>query len=129
MKIGILSRRTGVSVRSLRYYEEQGLLVSTRTTGGHRTYPETAIDRVIRIQELYAAGLNSAKIFEILPCMRDSDGRPNERATSKLAEQLVAERNRIDRQIVEMQRTREVLDSVIANAAIERVVRSEPKAS
>ena len=129
MKIGSLSGRTGVSVRSLRYYEEQGLLVSTRTTGGHRIYAETAVDRVIRIQELYAAGLNSAKIFEILPCMRDSDGRPNERATSMLAEQLVAERDRIDRQIVEMQRIRDVLESVIANAAIQQVVRSEPKAS
>ena len=129
MKIGSLSRRTGVSERSLRYYEEQGLLVSARTPGGHRTYPETAVDRVIRIQELYAAGLNSAKIFEILPCMRDSDGRPNERATSQLAEQLVAERDRIERQIVEMQRIRDVLDGVIANATLEQVVRSEPQAS
>ena len=118
MKIGILSERTGVSIRSLRYYEQQGLLASTRTGGGHRTYPEAAVDRVIRIQELYAAGLNSSKIFEILPCMRDLDGGPNERATPRLTEELRAERERIDRQIVEMQRTREVLDGVIANASI-----------
>ncbi|NED82406.1 MerR family DNA-binding transcriptional regulator, partial [Streptomyces sp. SID11233] len=34
MKIGELARRTGASVRSLRYYEQQGLLDSTRTPGG-----------------------------------------------------------------------------------------------
>jgi DNA-binding transcriptional MerR regulator len=120
LRIGELADRTGVSTRSLRYYEDQGLLVSVRSAGGHRTYPETAVDRVIRIQELYAAGLNSAKIFEILPCMRDADGGPNERATPRLVEELLAERARIDRQIVEMERTREVLDDVIANAASER---------
>lgn len=120
MKIGELAERTGVSIRSLRYYEQQGLLVSMRSPGGHRIYPDSAVDRVIRIQELYAAGLNSAKIFDILPCMRDADGGPNERATPRLVEELVAERHRIDRQILEMERTREVLDEVIANAASER---------
>ncbi|GAA5770971.1 hypothetical protein Aros01_07505 [Streptosporangium roseum] len=34
MKIGDLARETGVSVRLLRYYEEQGLLVSERAGGG-----------------------------------------------------------------------------------------------
>ena len=117
MKIGELAERTGVSTRSLRYYEEQGLLVSQRTSGGHRFFPEAAVDRVIRIQELYAAGLSSAKILEILPCMRDVDGGPNERATPRLAAALRAERDRIDRQIADLQRTREILDDVIENAA------------
>lgn len=117
MRIGELADRTGVSRRSLRYYEEQGLLVSVRSDGGHRTYAETAVDRVIRIQELYAAGLNSAKIGEILPCMRDADGGPNERATPRLVDELLAERDRISQQIGELERTREVLDEVIANAA------------
>ena len=116
MRIGELADRTGVSVRSLRYYEDQGLLVPSRTSGGHRTYPTSAVDRVIRIQELYAAGLNSAKIREILPCMRDADGGPSERATPLLAATLAAERDRIDRQVRELKRTRDVLDDVIAAA-------------
>jgi DNA-binding transcriptional MerR regulator len=118
MRIGELAECTGVSVRSLRYYENQGLLAPNRTTGGHRTYPASAVDRVIRIQELYAAGLNSAKIREILPCMRDADGGPSERATPLLAGSLRAERDRIDRQLRELQRTRDVLDDVIAAAAL-----------
>ncbi|WP_433252810.1 MerR family DNA-binding transcriptional regulator [Actinomadura nitritigenes] len=39
MKIGDLSRETGVAVRLLRYYESQGLLTSERTEGGHHLFP------------------------------------------------------------------------------------------
>jgi DNA-binding transcriptional MerR regulator len=117
IRIGELAERTGVSVRSLRYYEEQGLLASERTPGGHRMFPEPVVDRVILIQELFAAGLNSAKIYQILPCMRDADGRPSERATPKLVQQLRSERDRIDRQIADLERSREVLDEVIDNAS------------
>ncbi|MFG2296265.1 MerR family transcriptional regulator [Streptomyces sp. NPDC048603] len=117
MRIGQLAARTGVSERSLRYYEKQGLLVSDRTPGGHRDYAEAAVDRVIRIQELYAAGLHSSKISQILPCMRDTDGGPSVRATPRLVAELTAERERIDRMITDLLRSREVLDEVIATAS------------
>ncbi|MCC3764081.1 MerR family transcriptional regulator [Glycomyces sp. TRM65418] len=122
MRIGELARRTGVSVRSLRYYEQQGLLVSDRTPGGHREYGERAVDRVIRIQVLYAAGLNSRAIDSILPCMRDEDGGPNEHATARLAQDLRAERERIDRQIADLMRSREILDEVIAAADVDEAL-------
>ncbi|MEV1006539.1 MerR family transcriptional regulator [Streptomyces sp. NPDC049881] len=117
MRIGELARRTGVSERSLRYYEKQGLLAAERTPGGHREYPERAVDRVIRIQELFAAGLCSAKIAQLLPCMRDTDGGPSERADPRLVADLTVERARIDRMIGDLLRSRDVLDDVIATAA------------
>ncbi|MER5866701.1 MerR family transcriptional regulator [Kitasatospora sp. NPDC002040] len=117
MRIGELARDTGVSERSLRYYETQGLLRSERTPGGQRTYGDWAVDRVIRIQALYAAGLNSRKIGELLPCMRDADGGPNERATPQLVDELSAERDRIDRMITDLVRSRDVLDEVIGTAS------------
>lgn len=121
MKIGELAQRTGVSVRSLRYYEQQGLLAAERTSGGHRVYPERAVDRVIRIQELYAAGLSSAHIDAVLPCMRDCDGGPSEAATPLLVQELRQHRDRLDRQIAELHRARTVLDDVIDVAAGEPV--------
>ncbi|WP_405981441.1 MerR family transcriptional regulator [Streptomyces sp. NBC_00158] len=117
MRIGELAKRTGVGERSLRYYEQQGLLVSDRTPGGHRDFPERAVDRVIRIQELYAAGLNSSRIRQILPCMRDEDGGPSARATPALVAELAGERDRIDGMIGDLLRSREVLDEVIAAAS------------
>ncbi|WP_405066875.1 MerR family transcriptional regulator [Kribbella sp. NBC_01510] len=119
MRIGELARRTGVSERSLRYYEQHGLLVSERTPGGQREYAERAIDRVILIQELFAAGLHSKKIAELLPCMRDPDGGPNEHATPELVTSLTAERDRIDRMIADLATSRAVLDDVITTAARE----------
>ncbi|URM96383.1 MerR family transcriptional regulator [Actinomadura madurae] len=117
MRIGELAKRTGVSERSLRYYEQQGLLAPDRTPGGHRDYPERAVDRVIRIQELFAAGLTSKKIARLLPCMRDADGGPSEIATPKLVTDLTAERDRIDRMITELANSRDILDEVIDAAA------------
>ncbi|MEV6967937.1 MerR family transcriptional regulator [Hamadaea sp. NPDC051192] len=117
MRIGELARRTGVSERSLRYYEQQGLLAAERTPGGQRDYPERAVDRVIRIQELFAAGLHSQKIAQLLPCMRDADGGPSEIADAQLVGDLTAERDRIDRLIVELRNSRAVLDDVISAAA------------
>ncbi|MEU9356900.1 MerR family transcriptional regulator [Streptomyces sp. NPDC048301] len=116
MRIGELARRTGVSERSLRYYETQGILTADRTPGGHRDYPEGAVDRVIRIQEFYAAGLCSSKIAELLPCVRDEDGGPSAIATPRLVGDLSMERDRIDRRIEELRRSRDVLDEVIATA-------------
>jgi DNA-binding transcriptional MerR regulator len=117
MRIGELARRTGVSERSLRYYETQGLLASERTPGGHRDYPDRAVDRVIRIQELFAAGLCSSKIVQLLPCMRDADGGPSEIATPQLVADLTGERERINRMIADLVRSRDVLDEVIDTAA------------
>lgn len=117
MRIGELARRTGVSRRSLRYYEEQGLLASDRTSGGQRDYSEQAVDRVIRIQELYAAGLHSRTISSLLPCMRDADGGPSSQATPRLLAQLSAERDRIEQAMRELATSREILDGVIEAAS------------
>lgn len=120
MRIGELARRTGVSERSLRYYEQQGLLPAGRTPGGQRDYPEQAVDRVIRIQELFAAGLHSKRIARLLPCMRDADGGPSEIATPLLVTELAAERDRIDRMIAQLANSRAVLDDVIDTASERR---------
>ncbi|KXO91329.1 MerR family transcriptional regulator [Tsukamurella pseudospumae] len=116
MRIGELAERTGVSVRSLRYYEEKGLLASARTAAGQRVYTEQAVDRVVRIQELFAAGLASGVIEQLLPCIHDEDGSPNASATPWLTDTLCAERARIDEGIRDLVRAREVLDGVIETA-------------
>lgn len=68
VKIGELSSRTGVAVRLLRYYEEQGLLVAERSEGGHRQYGPEAPATVARIRTLLAAGLPTRVIRDLMPC-------------------------------------------------------------
>src|SRR3954471_8132306 len=74
MRIGELARRTGVSERSLRYYEEQGLLEPERTPAGYRVYAESDVDVVRHVRMLLAAGLNTRFISNVLPCMVDTGG-------------------------------------------------------
>lgn len=116
MRIGELARRTGVSQRSLRYYEQQGLLASERTPGGQREYSEKAIDRVIRTRST-VPGPVSGTISSLLPCMRDADGGPAAEATPRLLDALSAERDRIEQAIRELSTSREILDGVIDAAS------------
>ena len=110
MRIGELARRAGVSVRSLRYYEEQGLLVSERSGSGQRHYPEAAVDRVILLQRLYAGGLSSRTIGEVLPCV----DRPSADTSDSAFEMMVSERDRLSAHIEDLLQTREMLDELIA---------------
>ncbi|WP_089158263.1 MerR family transcriptional regulator [Micromonospora sp. NBS 11-29] len=110
MRIGELAARTGVSVRALRYYEQQNLLTAERGSSSHRRYPESAVERVRLIQQLYRAGLTSRAIVGLLPCVVD------DRATPALIRQLAVEREQIDQRITNLVRTRDRLDAVITNA-------------
>ncbi|WFB06860.1 MerR family transcriptional regulator [Streptomyces sp. LX-29] len=68
MLIGELSRRTGVSARLLRYYEEQGLLESRRAPNGYRHYDEESVVTVRQVRALLDAGLTTEVIRVVLPC-------------------------------------------------------------
>ena len=68
MLIGELSRRTGVSARLLRYYEEQELLLPGRDAHGYRSYPEDAPMRVEQIRRLLEAGVSTREIRHLIPC-------------------------------------------------------------
>ena len=111
MRIGEVAAAAGVSTRALRYYEERDLLLAERTAGGQRTYSEAAVDRVRLIQQLYAAGLSSRVIADLLPCVHSGVATPEQLAL------LAAERDRIDRQAAELVRARDRLDAVLAAAA------------
>jgi DNA-binding transcriptional MerR regulator len=75
MRIGELSKATGVSTRALRYYEQQGLLRSERQPNGYREYTPDSIEVVAFVQDMFRAGLSSDVIRDILPCARDEHPR------------------------------------------------------
>ena len=55
-----------MEVQNLRVYERRGLLEPDRTSGGTRLYSADDIDRLHRIRELLAEGLNLAGIARVL---------------------------------------------------------------
>jgi DNA-binding transcriptional MerR regulator len=67
VRIGELSRLTGVPARMLRYYEEQGLLRPGREENGYRWYGPGTAEVVRQIRGLLDAGLSTDVIRRILP--------------------------------------------------------------
>jgi MerR family transcriptional regulator, repressor of the yfmOP operon len=98
LRIGEAAARVGVSRRTLRYYEELGLLTpSERTPGGARRYTEDDVARLAHIRELQE--LMGFNLDEILEVVRAEDrlaalraewlaGRPPRRRAEILAEAL-----------------------------------------
>jgi DNA-binding transcriptional MerR regulator len=112
MRIGELSRRTGVSVRSLRYYEEQGLLRPLRRPSGYREYRDEDVAAVHGIRLLLGAGLSTATIAELLPCMSD-DGDGMAPSCAGMLPDLQRERERLDEGVARLLAARTELDVLI----------------
>ncbi|MDA2805066.1 MerR family transcriptional regulator [Nocardiopsis suaedae] len=63
MHIGELASHIGVSTRSLRYYEQQGLLAPARNGSGYRVYDRLAVARAGNIKSLLEVGLTTEDIL------------------------------------------------------------------
>ncbi|MER7504720.1 MerR family transcriptional regulator [Nonomuraea pusilla] len=70
MRIGELASRTGVSTRSLRYYEQHGLLTSRRGSNGYREYTESDVRLVSEIRALLAVGFTLEDTRPFVDCLR-----------------------------------------------------------
>lgn len=104
MHIGEVAERTGLSHRTIRYYEEMGLLrPAGRTEGGFRLYDEAGIDRLLLIMPMKPLGFSIDEIRELLtaydaiadPWAEDPDQRAEARsvldATHAQAQTRIAE--------------------------------------
>ncbi|WP_395571872.1 MerR family transcriptional regulator [Streptomyces sp. BK79] len=108
IRIGEVARGAGVSVRAVRYYEQQGLLVPRRSPSGQRLYRQDAVALVRFFQQMFAAGLTSRRIAELLPCWDSGHTDAEQRAM------LRAERDRIQARVDDLQAALDRLDQVIA---------------
>lgn len=67
MHIGELAERTGLSLRTLRHYDEIGLVsASGRTEGGFRLYTDSDYDRLILIRRMKPLGFTLEEMTELL---------------------------------------------------------------
>jgi DNA-binding transcriptional MerR regulator len=107
VRIGDVATQAGVSTRALRYYEQQGLLAADRTASGQRVYAPAAVERVQLIQLLFAAGLGSRSIVQLLPGV--DTGHASEEALTLLRR----ERDRITASMADLAQARAHLDEVI----------------
>lgn len=115
LTIGELSQLTGASVRSIRHYDENGLLASVRATNGYRRFPQKAVTQVKQIQRMIATGFTIDDIRGFPDCMLLIEGaRSCEQITDVQRERLEA----IDRQIAELEKRRARLIRTLQEGAV-----------
>jgi DNA-binding transcriptional MerR regulator len=67
LHIGEVAERVGLSLRTVRYYEEQGLFQPAgRTEGGFRLYTEREVDRLLLIKQMKPLGFTVQQMRELL---------------------------------------------------------------
>ncbi|MCH9647561.1 MAG: MerR family transcriptional regulator [Deltaproteobacteria bacterium] len=93
VKVGELAQRSGVSVRTLHFYEEVGLLEpSRRTAAGHRVYGLREISRLQQIRSLVQLGFSLEEVSECLRSTRFSPIQLLQLHLSRLEEDLERQR-------------------------------------
>ncbi|MBU7441245.1 MerR family transcriptional regulator [Paraburkholderia fungorum] len=115
LTIGELSQRTGASVRSIRHYDEHGLLASVRASNGYRMFPDKAVAQVKQIQRMIATGFTIEDIRGFPDCMLLIEGaRSCDQITDVQRQRLAA----IDRQIADLERRRTRLIKTLSEGAV-----------
>jgi len=107
MHIGELAERTGLSLRTIRHYDDVGLLPATaRTDGGFRVYSEDDFERLMVIKQMKPLGFSLEEMAEILQIFSAEPDSPaaSEASQAKLAgflEKAVAERAKMARNLAQ----------------------------
>lgn len=108
LRIGDVAELTGLSLRSIRHYEELGIVSPVhRTSGGFREYDAEAVERLRLIMQLRVAGLGLEQVGPIVDACRTAE------AGGK-AEGLAEATVELDSAVAELERRLEVARSIRA---------------
>ncbi|MFP3991189.1 heavy metal-responsive transcriptional regulator [Streptomyces sp. E11-3] len=113
MRIGSVADSAGVSAKTVRFYEQAGLLPEPpRTASGYRDYPPQAAERLSFIRGAQSAGLTLAEIREVLD-LRDAGQAPCGHVGALIERHL----RQVDERITELIQARADLRALAAKAA------------
>jgi MerR family copper efflux transcriptional regulator len=114
LTIGELAQRTGASVRSIRHYDEHGLLAPVRASNGYRMFPDKAVTQVKQIQRMIATGFTIDDIRGFPDCMLLIEGA---RSCDQISDVQRQRLEAIDRQIADLERRRLRLIKTLSEGA------------
>ncbi len=108
-QIGAIAKASGVPIKTIRYYEEIGLLhASGRTEGGYRLFDGDVLSRLNFIKRSQQVGLSLAEIKELLD-IHDQGGLPCHRVRGRLTSKMAE----IDQQIEQLQTLKQQLGELL----------------
>ena len=113
MRIGEIAGRAGVPAKTIRFWEEQGMLPApARTAAGYRDYGPAILERLAFIRHAQAAGLTLEQIRQVLG-IRDGGQPPCEHVTGLIARRL----GEVEARLAELARARDQLAALAERAA------------
>jgi len=109
LTVSEVARRSGFAASALRFYEDQGLISATRTSGGQRRYERNVLRRLAFIRAAGNIGLSLQEIREELSTL------PRSRTPTKADWQRISRhwRTRLEDRIAALERLRDGLDACI----------------
>lgn len=112
MRIGELARLTGVPTKTIRYYEEIGVLPAPdRTANDYRDYPGEAVDRLAFVRDAQATGLTLTEIASILDLRSQGES-----TCLHVVDLLERHLSALDRHIKTLRETRKKLSTLTEQA-------------
>lgn len=110
LKIGDVSKRSGIGVEALRFYEKSGLLDKpSRTFSGYRVYGEEVLERLAFIKRAQALGFSLDEIRQIV-----DDARKGESPCDEVRELVRCRMAELDERLHDLHRYRDELNSTLA---------------
>ena len=109
LTVGEVARRSGVAVSALHFYETQGLIHSTRSSGNQRRYARTMLRRVAFVRVAQRVGISLAEIGNALATL-PSDAAPSREDWVRLSMSWRAE---LDERMAQLKKLRDTLDDCI----------------
>jgi MerR family redox-sensitive transcriptional activator SoxR len=103
LSVGEVSRRTGVAVSALHYYEQLGLIASTRTAGNQRRYPRFMIRRISLILVAKRLGISLSDVADVFASL-PMDSLPTSRDWHRLSRRWQSQLDAKKREIEKLQR-------------------------
>lgn len=92
MHIGEVAERTGLSLRTLRHYDEVGLVTpSDRTDAGYRLYTDVDLERILLIRRMKPLGFSLEQMGEVLAARDALEADPADRDARAALDSFVAD--------------------------------------
>ena len=112
MNIGTVSERSGVSTKTIRYYEDIGLITPTRSGNGYRYFEDTDLHKLAFIGRARALGFSIADCRKLVSLYEDSS-----RASAEVKAVTESHLKAIDAKISQLEGMRSTLRQLVSSCA------------
>lgn len=116
LSLGDMTDGAGCTARTVRYYERQGLLRAERTSGGHRQFPPSELERLEFVVALREAGWSLDDVTALLD-LRDSAASDAD-ATATLRALIDTQLEALQRKVELLQRLRDEFGETVAMLSV-----------